>query len=908
MGRIAQMRKIKITEGQNFSIHVEEKIEKESFFFHEYEMAVKYLNNIWDSQAAFKWSQNDLFIENPNNIISFCGERGTGKSSVMISFINALHQSEKKQDELRFSAAVRNNNWDSTVIIDPSMFDGVHNIVDVVLAHIFQSFNDAYQKDNQRFDMYERERLYKLMTKVYKSLSIIKNKEKMLDDEYDEAGNISKLQKLGESTQLKETLSELISVYLEMISKVKCKQGQKCEKLLIAVDDLDLCNEHAYEMAEQIRKYLILPNVIIFIALKIEQLKLGIEEKNRKDFKNIVKGKLNSDAINYEISDMSQRYLTKLIPTARRILLPDLNNTEFTLEFDRNIEDSENLNCLNAEEIILKMIREKTGMIFETTTENTYHYFVLENLREFVNFVIFLSGLNTPEKSEQVAYLQNLQDFKIYFINEILKVRVKEDRFTGLKEVLDCDYNTKNFNMRVYLNQLLLDFLKNNNTFSGNEYEYPMTSFAAVADGLNSVAGYLTKKEDYQLLYFLRVYYTIILNQRYLENKDSFPYELIGGFIWGSRINTIMPSSRLNNGGYLSRGRFTLDIQECWKIICKEIPMPKPSLDDEIIDVFRPAKNNQLYVRKTKEDDKWRQASAWILMAALVSGVNYGSDGKSYIYDGNFIYDNHTIFSVNVSPSIENYFGALCTMARTVEKASLQLLGLDQKDVDKILQIIITKNEKKIKAAQTIAVNPDLSMRLLEYCQKNGECRDSEGESRTYQLYKRFFRNVQLFLQKENLESVDMSTLWMPTEKLFQTGEEIDICKICAEMYEKQKSILNLQNNNTVETQKMKQIFAAKVANVAQSRYSGNIDSIPGNLRNKTVEWVKKKLDNIANYIQNYTYENKCFPIGFDSSLLINLYSDVVDLYVQDQKAKISEEQHKIYQKIAQVLRQSSSK
>lgn len=56
-------------------------------------------------------------------------------------------------------------------------------LVDIVLAHIFQSFNDAYQKDNQIFDKYERERLYKLMSKVYKNLSIIKNKEKMLDDE-----------------------------------------------------------------------------------------------------------------------------------------------------------------------------------------------------------------------------------------------------------------------------------------------------------------------------------------------------------------------------------------------------------------------------------------------------------------------------------------------------------------------------------------------------------------------------------------------------------------------------------------------------------------------------------------------------------------------------------------------------
>lgn len=295
-------------------------------------------------------------------------------------------------------------------------------------------------------------------------------------------------------------------------------------------------------------------------------------------------------------------------------------------------------------------------------------------------------------------------------------------------------------------------------------------------------------------------------------------------------------------------------------------------------------------------------------MVALASSINYSPDGKTCIYDGNFIYDNHMIFSINISPSIENYFGALCTMEKTVEKASLQLLGMSQKDVDIILKNIITENEKQIRVAQTIALNPDLSIRLMEYCQKNGDYRESEGELRTYQLYKRFFRNIQSFLQKEKLESVDMSTLWLPTEESFQTGENIDICKICAEMYERQKTILNLQNYDIMETQKIKQNFATKVANIAQSGYSGKIDSIPGNLRNKTVEWVKKKLEDIANYIQNYTYENKQFPIGFDSNLLIKLYSDVVDLYVQDEKMKISEEQHKKYQKIARVIRRSNSK
>lgn len=64
------MRKIKITEKQNFSIHIEDKIEEDSFFFHEYEIAVKHLNDIWSDQALPRQIYDDLLIENPNNIIA----------------------------------------------------------------------------------------------------------------------------------------------------------------------------------------------------------------------------------------------------------------------------------------------------------------------------------------------------------------------------------------------------------------------------------------------------------------------------------------------------------------------------------------------------------------------------------------------------------------------------------------------------------------------------------------------------------------------------------------------------------------------------------------------------------------------------------------------------------------------
>lgn len=921
-----QMRKISILDGQNFGIHVEEKIKEDDFFFHEYEMAVRHLNEIWKSQTAPKKYQDDFWIENPNNIIAFCGERGSGKSSVMVSFIHALCESGKRDDQFQFLDEIRSNNWGSKVLIDPSMFDGVHNIVDIVMAHIFQSFSDAYQEDNQKFDQYEREHLYKLMSKVYKNLSIIKNKEKMLDDEYDEEGNIAKLQKLGESTQLKKTFGELVSVYLEMISKVKCRQGQKCEKLLIAIDDLDLCNEHAYDMAEQIRKYLILPNVIILMAIKIEQMQLGIEEKNKKDFKNIINGytKLNFvnsennnlsiakfDTLNMEIIDMSKRYLTKLIPAARRIFLPDLNNIEFYLE----VNNTGLLKNLEAETYITQAIREKTQMIFEPSDDDSYHYFVSANLREFVNFILFLNGLKSADtEQENSIYAQNLKDFYVYFINEILSQKVKENRLKTLEVVLECNDSIKNYNMRIYLNNILSQYIRNNNVYTGKGYEYPVDSLAAVLDGLDKASEYLTLKQDRQLLYYLRVYYTFILNQSYYEN-GKISDELIGGFIWGNKINTVIPRAiSSDNRNLFSRGRFNTNIQRCWEIICQNLRDIGFSIEDNEQNIFQISNTGQYYVKRIQRNNSYGQISAWILMAALTSNITYSSDGKTGVYNGNFVYDNYSVCSFFVSPSIESYMGALCCWDKACERIQLELLGIEAEKVKEITEIIKKKNEKLIKVAQTIALNPDFSMRLLEYCQKNNDYKSGEGE-RTYRLYRIFLNNISIFFEMEKIETTDLSQIWLPAEKEDDgegwRGILVDVCKILADMNTVELKLYNEQSDSEIiqnqEKQSLKQNFAMKVNNVSLNGYEERIKSIPRTLKNKSVRWVKEKLEDLANYIQEYSYKNKKLPDGLDGNVLVQLYSDVVDLYMENPEAVISLQQYNIYKQIVKMVIQNES-
>jgi len=210
-------------------------------------------------------------------------------------------------------------------------------------------------------------------------------------------------------------------------------------------------------------------------------------------------------------------------------------------------------------------------------------------------------------------------------------------------------------------------------------------------------------------------------------------------------------------------------------------------------------------------------------------------------------------------------------------------------------------------------------MRLLEYCQKKRDDKDSQGELRTYQLYKKFFKNVQSFLLDEKLEVVDMTTLWIPIEESAEEGkligEKVDICELYAEMYESQRESFISQNDDNsrndfiekIDGQKLKQNFSLKVTNVARTAHEGKINSIPTSLRNKTTEWVKKKLEDIADYIEDYSYKNNTFPVGFENNLLIQLYSEVVDLYMQNPKSEISVKQYETYKKFARIVNQSVS-
>lgn len=904
------MKKLVISPRQNFGMHIEERIEEDNLFFHEYETAAKKLNNIWEIQKGLhKDTKQRGICEYPNNIIAFCGERGSGKSSVMMSFMKVLENCGTRQDKFDFNDEIRNNNWSTQIMIDPSIFDGVHNIVDIVLAHIYSNFHEAYNQDNQRIDQYERQEMLRLLSKTYKSLSIIKNKEKMLDDEYDVAGNISKLQNLGESVQLRNSLEQLISRYLETISKLENRRSQNSEKLLIAIDDLDLCSEHAYEMAEQIRKYLILPNVIIFMAIRIQQLEMGVEEKNRADYRNILAGRKGDAILDQEMQDMAERYVTKLVPKARRIHLPKLESSQINLVLETGLQSqTENSNRVagTIEKRVLRLIRGRTGMIL-MEMQNRKNYFVPENLRELVNLILLLGGMKRPNGSDQIR-LENLYDFHSYFVEEMLKKGINGKRLAEFLEAVSSDDHLINYNVGTYIDGLLADKKKETDVYGTLSYEFPNTSLASIVDKLNVASGYLTRKEDYQLFCYIRMYYTILLNESLVDN-GKIPVALSGGFIWGNMLNNIMPAVMQNNQFLLRRELFFIDILETWNTIADTLNKNE-KLGFNVEKKNNSGKNTtQVYVTGIKESNKLPEVMCWLLLALFSSSSGFSNNGKQYITKSNLVYANHSVLPT-IAVSLDNYFSNLNSLEDLYWSVNLDCLGVGWNEFIDICSAMENENKERIRQAKVIAANLELSENLLAYCRTNSDPKSASSD-RTYSLVRRFCNNVKNYMVSLGMEDVDWTKFWIPTgidEQGNVYGTEIDICLLYANICNREEEIIRNQdlqggfsNVNEPENIILKRKFSKQVSIISFSDYTGEIATIPGYLINKTAKHAKEKLENIANAIQRYTYREKKFPEGFTADRIIKLYSEVVDLYFNNPDSKISASQSNEYKEVAKI-------
>ena len=443
------MRKIEIEQGNEFKIYNHNLAPDEDIFGEQYLQAESIMKELiyYSERDEPEGNQQQLW-EYLNNIIAFCGERGQGKSSAMIQFINKL-KNEEYGNELEIMDT-----------IDPTAMESLHDIIDIVISGMFSALRSDRERrcggetDLNRYGGFagslegsqeQQLRLMEYFQKVHKNLAVLKNSEHFIKDEYIYSGSIQNLADIADSMHIKQSVMELIKEYLR-------QRGKKL--LVISIDDLDLNIRAAYKMMEQIRKYLMIPQVVIVMAVNARQLSICVEHQFLLDMEGLERSVRWQNG--EEAKKMANKYMEKLIPLSRRLILPDIrtissdgrdavkviyrSSRENAVIFDSK--------ALGIEKGLLQLIYKRTGLLF-VAGDNEVHPIIPGTLRELVSLFSVLGTM------EAASCRKNLEQFEDYLFNIWADNNLKEEYgqwFVSLKTTSPQNIHNAVF---LYLYKLL---------------------------------------------------------------------------------------------------------------------------------------------------------------------------------------------------------------------------------------------------------------------------------------------------------------------------------------------------------------------------------------------------------------------------------------------------------------------
>ena len=884
-----------IIKGEEFKLHLKERIEKEEIFYDKYLSAAGMLDDIVggsEDEKQADWSK----VETENNIIAFCGERGEGKSSAMTTFINALCKRDDWDRIPIFDGCenVKKTIFSRPIFIDPSTFDDVHNILEVIVASLYSKFHDRYESDNRIFDDYKREKMLDEFQKVYRMISLINNPKKMLEEEFDGETNITNLARMGESTELKKELKSLIKIYLDCMLT---ESGSK--KLLIAIDDLDLCNANAYKMAEQIRKYLIIPDVVIIMALKVEQLQMCVQEENFRNYSNILRGGEIPSEFYAEVRNMAEKYITKLIPRSRRIYLPNVRyilnaKIQYRSRKGNIIYEDKIANSLN--DSLLNLIYEKTGMKFLLGL-NDASWLQANNLRDTVNMITLLGNMRKPVNDQE--YYDNIEIFAEYIEKEWIPQNYTLPKAHELQNLLKLPY--------FQMNSEVLYLLRDEYGKTEKKYEVAMQNYSLessscffwVRKWLDNYKNSVYDRDAEKFAYVFHVLYTIYLNELLRSEQYRGLSQALGGYIWGIDFDVMLPSTMVDKK-WLNRSRFYLPTVEVYNLI-REVLERRLGYRSEML------VENRNRISKIPESDSQRKHKilTWLLLGLLTNTYRTDNNGimhsltLTYSTDS-VIFQNYVLLR-NLHVCIENYIVGLCNLEQLYYKVNLEVLGIDLNAYKEIFGEVENDNADKIKAFRTIFTNIDLISEFYNYCYRNRETKESgekDEHGKTVTAVDRFFRNAEHFLYDYLKIRIEGKLNELLVKDRDGRIKIINISELYADLFMKYQEVLAADERRqeiivSQEEIQLKQNLLKELEKTLENPLSDGLlektKKVAGFIKTKSAQNIKKNLDNLVHNIRKYKSENP-ETAELNTERLRNYYSRILDIYVKNPEERVPDE------------------
>lgn len=499
----------------------------------------------------------------PNNIIAFCAERGQGKTSAMTSFSKALSKmgmgEEEKEEEVEKiwsqGGPGRNYRYEVLEIIEPSMMEDGESIVKIVLSRMFSRVKEQrrrYKIGQEQGNCDGKDTEYaRLLGQFQKCFHDLKERGQYKQDE--DVDELEQIAELSDSTNMRGTLYRLIGSFLSYLDR-----GEQ-SYLVLQVDDADLNIKDAYQIVEDIRRYLVLPRVIILMATNMRQMESVVEQHFIIQYGESVR---NGGMVTAEsCREIAERYLEKVIPSVRRIYLPDV---EQTIKMGRGgitirYEDEAGKKVLlegNFEEELLRLLHRSMGIIFLSTKEYL-HNLLPNSLRGLSQFLMYFGSLKEmpldywslfrdPKQEDIELWQSNLSTLETYLLETWASVNLNQRGY----DLLHSLRNSPDGNKHRHLLWALPEYYarshyesaggQNRNPKSIADYQeefrnkcqeygldiyraahYGHATFSDVYGALSALVALPDGHKYYKFVYGVRVYYTIRLHQILLKQLQE---------------------------------------------------------------------------------------------------------------------------------------------------------------------------------------------------------------------------------------------------------------------------------------------------------------------------------------------------------------------------------------------------
>ena len=516
-----------------------------SLFREQYKQALNIVNTIVSSEDEDKDAPM-------SNIVAFCGDRGEGKTSALMTIRNILLGGDSfkaAKDLFPKEHGIKENSFKVLNLIDPAFFDDKHNLLELLIGQMYSEVkhhSSMMAKSGEcdelctSGDLVKHKNLIKYFQKVRTSLAIIhKASEK---NAYD---NLEEIDELAVGVELKENLRCLLKLYADYFHK---------DRVLICIDDLDLNVTEGYQMCEEIRKYLSLPNAcLVLISIKVEQMAEVVQSYLRSNIKDII--------VNDTIKDMSVRYVMKLIPESHRVIMPsgeEIAERPLKLAWEKDKKEYPPV-----KEVVVQYIYNKTGYIF--INGRSISPIVPTNLRAVRHLIGMLSAMPKAKDAKQRDNLKNKEDFREYFYAYWKNSLAEKDNLAFV-DALEVNEDIVSINKFVVTHLKKIFLPKESTEISDSilkEIFEPLNAMQNISLGdvfyvLNYIENTSASSENKLLVFFLRAYYSMKLYDLYntISESDTYLFPDPAGSVAIYKYDTQLQKrnlvQRLVNGSYFT--------------------------------------------------------------------------------------------------------------------------------------------------------------------------------------------------------------------------------------------------------------------------------------------------------------------------------------------------------------------